>query len=103
MFKNDVSNSRIFTLLILHLKFNCNCLLARARLCGTIYEVCLCLCMFTRPWPEEITLLPLFPTAVCRSGCNNGGTCVGPNRCRCKSGWTGSSCSQGRFKFLRAH
>lgn len=34
------------------------------------------------------------PIPVCRSGCNNGGTCVSPNRCRCKSGWTGSSCSQ---------
>ena len=32
----------------------------------------------------------------CYSGCHNGGTCISPNKCKCTSGWTGYTCSQGR-------
>ena len=32
----------------------------------------------------------------CYSGCHNGGTCISPNKCKCASGWTGYTCSQGR-------
>ena len=29
---------------------------------------------------------------ICVGGCNNGGTCVSPNTCECRAGWTGSRC-----------
>ena len=31
-------------------------------------------------------------TAVCSQGCYNGGTCIRPSVCRCRTGWTGSNC-----------
>jgi hypothetical protein len=31
---------------------------------------------------------------VCDNACQNGGTCVGPNKCQCPAGWTGAYCSQ---------
>ena len=31
-------------------------------------------------------------TDFCATSCQNGGTCTGPNRCTCPSGWTGSNC-----------
>ena len=33
--------------------------------------------------------------AICTDGCHNGGTCVSPETCRCKSGWRGSKCRTG--------
>lgn len=35
-------------------------------------------------------------TAVCESRCMHG-RCIGPNRCQCDAGWTGKTCSQGKF------
>ena len=32
--------------------------------------------------------------AMCSPSCQNGGTCSSPNSCSCRSGWSGSSCSQ---------
>lgn len=34
--------------------------------------------------------------AVCESGCQNGGRCVGPNRCACVYGFTGPQCQRGK-------
>ena len=28
----------------------------------------------------------------CPQGCQNGGTCTGPNQCTCTSGWRGFDC-----------
>ncbi|XP_033126260.1 uncharacterized protein LOC117124219 [Anneissia japonica] len=42
---------------------------------------------------------------ICSYGCSNHGTCVGPNVCRCKSGWQGSRCTFSycmRFKDCRS-
>jgi len=33
-------------------------------------------------------------TAACSSPCENGGTCVGPDTCRCKTGWEGVDCTE---------
>ncbi|KAF7236393.1 Fibrillin-2 [Varanus komodoensis] len=33
---------------------------------------------------------------VCESGCQNGGRCIGPNRCACVYGFTGPQCERGR-------
>lgn len=30
---------------------------------------------------------------ICNSPCQNGGTCVAPNRCECLPSWTGPACS----------
>ncbi|GIZ01743.1 EGF-like domain-containing protein [Caerostris extrusa] len=32
--------------------------------------------------------------AVCQYGCKNGGECVAPNKCVCRSGFSGKDCSQ---------
>lgn len=38
-----------------------------------------------------------FPSlsAVCEKECQNGGTCVSPNQCKCTAGFTGATCSEG--------
>ncbi|OPJ77680.1 hypothetical protein AV530_009482 [Patagioenas fasciata monilis] len=33
--------------------------------------------------------------AVCENGCQNGGRCIGPNRCACVYGFTGPQCERG--------
>lgn len=38
---------------------------------------------------------PLSPVAVCENGCQNGGRCIGPNRCACVYGFTGPQCERG--------
>jgi len=35
-------------------------------------------------------------TAVCREGCENGGRCIGPDRCACVYGYTGRRCEAGK-------
>ena len=37
-------------------------------------------------WSEGILCSPLC------SECNNGGTCIAPNHCRCQEGYTGDKC-----------
>ena len=32
-------------------------------------------------------------TAVCSQPCENGGVCIGPEKCRCQDGWGGSDCA----------
>ena len=34
--------------------------------------------------------------AVCENGCQNGGRCIGPNRCACVYGFTGPQCERGK-------
>lgn len=34
--------------------------------------------------------------AVCSPSCRNGGSCVSPNRCNCRSTWTGGYCQVGK-------
>ena len=37
--------------------------------------------------------MPFFAvTAVCSQGCYNGGLCIRPGVCSCRTGWTGYSC-----------
>lgn len=47
--------------------------------------------------------LPIFCllslSAVCENGCQNGGRCIGPNRCACVYGFTGPQCERGRRSF----
>ncbi|GFU36566.1 hypothetical protein NPIL_476911, partial [Nephila pilipes] len=31
---------------------------------------------------------------ICQYGCKNGGECVAPNKCVCRSGFSGKDCSQ---------
>lgn len=42
-----------------------------------------------------LTSCPLSPLAVCENGCQNGGRCIGPNRCACVYGFTGPQCERG--------
>ena len=37
-------------------------------------------------------------TAVCNSGCSNGGTCTAPNNCSCVPQWTGPTCTTGNLE-----
>lgn len=46
---------------------------------------------------EVSQLLSPYFTAVCESGCLNGGRCVAPNRCACTYGFTGPQCERGNF------
>ena len=36
--------------------------------------------------------------AICRPGCQNGGTCVRPNGCSCATGYTGTLCQHGNIQ-----
>lgn len=38
--------------------------------------------------------------AVCELGCNNGGECIEPEKCKCTEGWTGFSCSDRKLDTL---
>lgn len=40
--------------------------------------------------------------AVCENGCQNGGRCIGPNRCACVYGFTGPQCERGKKREMRA-
>ncbi|KAK9408911.1 fibrillin-2 [Crotalus adamanteus] len=40
--------------------------------------------------------LSLSHPAICEGGCQNGGRCIGPNRCACVYGFTGPQCERGR-------
>lgn len=45
-------------------------------------------------------MLDIYPSpllAVCDSGCQNGGRCIGPNRCACVYGFTGPQCERGKI------
>ena len=33
-------------------------------------------------------------SAICSFGCENGGHCVGPDRCQCEEGWGGPDCTK---------
>ena len=46
-------------------------------------------------WECEV-VVSLTVSAVCSSGCYNGGSCVSPNRCSCVRGWTGGNCRTGQ-------
>lgn len=51
------------------------------------------LCSLTEPSTESSSLSN---TAICESGCLNGGRCVAPNRCACTYGFTGAQCERGK-------
>ena len=38
-------------------------------------------------------------TAVCAVDCENGGTCTGPNTCKCANGWSGDHCQNGKLMY----
>ena len=38
--------------------------------------------------------------AICDHSCEHEGTCVGPNKCECREGWTGQFCQTGKKKYL---
>uniref|UniRef100_A0A452S054 EGF-like domain-containing protein n=1 Tax=Ursus americanus TaxID=9643 RepID=A0A452S054_URSAM len=38
---------------------------------------------------------------VCENGCQNGGRCIGPNRCACVYGFTGPQCERGKKREMR--
>ena len=47
-------------------------------------------------------LLPIYHlcslcTAICKIPCENGGTCIAPDLCKCPSGWSGPHCETGRY------
>lgn len=46
------------------------------------------------------SLCPLSRIAVCENGCQNGGRCIGPNRCACVYGFTGPQCERGERSSL---
>ncbi|MGH0185790.1 UNVERIFIED_CONTAM: hypothetical protein FKN15_019322 [Acipenser sinensis] len=39
---------------------------------------------------------------VCENGCQNGGRCIGPNRCACVYGFTGPQCERGKINQWKA-
>ena len=75
------------------------CICVHVRVCMYMYVcvvfvfcvfMCLCLCRCSQRLFTS-SFLPLF-VAVCSFPCQNGGTCVGPNECRCTPQWTGIGC-----------
>ncbi|XP_065176911.1 fibropellin-1-like isoform X18 [Sycon ciliatum] len=46
----------------------------------------------SEPGVPEIDLVPFYPAVCCSRSCLNGGTCIGYNRCRCRSGYSGQYC-----------
>lgn len=46
--------------------------------------------------PRALTHGSYFFKAVCVPNCQNGGLCVKPDQCSCRSGWVGSRCSKGK-------
>ena len=38
--------------------------------------------------------MPFLIAAICESGCENGGQCVGPNQCACPWGFQGPQCQE---------
>ena len=56
-----------------------------------VSDVCLTHCTAFVLTEIDVSLV----TAVCSSGCYNGGTCVSPNTCSCASGWMGVDCRTG--------
>lgn len=37
---------------------------------------------------------PFLPVAKCEPACRNGGVCMEPNKCLCKSGYSGAQCEK---------
>ena len=35
--------------------------------------------------------------AICNPVCENGGVCLTPNKCKCKAGYTGANCHDGKY------
>ncbi|XP_065176913.1 tenascin-X-like isoform X20 [Sycon ciliatum] len=45
-----------------------------------------------RPGSQEPERLPIYRPVCCSKSCLNGGTCIGYNRCKCRSGYSGQYC-----------
>ena len=41
-----------------------------------------------------------FYIAICNKSCLNGGTCIAPEKCSCKPGYTGEQCAAGNMCFV---
>lgn len=48
-----------------------------------------------------MSFLLCLSAAVCENGCQNGGRCIGPNRCACVYGFTGPQCERGKKREMR--
>lgn len=82
-----------------HLRLNERCLFMRVRKNENENVFCVLseVCNFV--W---ITFR-LSPVAVCENGCQNGGRCIGPNRCACVYGFTGPQCERGESSSFFLH
>jgi len=45
--------------------------------------------------------MDFFSLAVCERACENGGLCIAPNVCSCRTGWTGAYCETDINECLR--
>lgn len=59
-------------------------------------QECVRLELFSVSFTDSLSL-SLSPVAVCEKGCQNGGRCIGPNRCACVYGFTGPQCERGEI------
>lgn len=63
---------------------------------------CMQILEMSLPWGYwSFCLFVLLIEAVCESGCQNGGRCVGPNRCACVYGFTGPQCQRGKINLRK--
>ena len=51
---------------------------------------------------REQLIVSFLALAICTGGCGNG-SCIAPNTCQCKAGWTGSKCYSGKSQFNLIH
>lgn len=81
---------------IIHYVFTCWwCKLVKGEVIEASQKICVSEWKTERACVCNSLPFPLSSVAVCENGCQNGGRCIGPNRCACVYGFTGPQCERG--------